>query len=139
MTFKGVYNLRLVSAESVVSAVFSDNTEPDAMFFANPMEVQFYPKPTGNTMLSLTPWMPFGARDEYHQVYMDSVIAMSKCNQEMVDYYNSVVLKYNNGFVEDKPQREEIRERDEIRNMDDLEDSLDIIEAMTQKAKGKLH
>lgn len=137
MIFKGVYHIRLISAESVVSAIYQEMGKDEVMHFANPMEVQFYPRPQGSTMLSLSPWMPFGDKDQKHEVYTDTVVSMSKCNQEMVDYYNSVVIKYNNGFIKDDISRHD--DEEDIASMDEVEESLDIIEAMTMKAKGKLH
>lgn len=137
MTFRGIFNLRMVSAESIVSAVYSEEgTGGDIICFSNPMEVQFYPRPQGNTMLSLSPWMPFGEKDAMHEVYTDTIISMSKCNKEMVDYYNNIVIKYTNGFVEE-PIRSE--PTDDIGTVEELEESMDMIEALTRKAKGTLH
>jgi len=130
-----IFNVRMVSSESIISAVYSEPSENgDVVHFSNPMEVQFYPRPEGNTMLSLSPWMPFGDKDIMHEVYTDTIITMSKVNQEMVDYYNKVVIKYTNGFASEEPERE-----DTHATVDELEESLDVIEALTRKAKGTLH
>lgn len=135
MTFRGIFNVRMVSSESIISAVYSEPSENgDVVHFSNPMEVQFYPRPEGNTMLSLSPWMPFGEKETMHEVYTDTIITMSKCNQEMVDYYNKVVIRYTNGFVGEDTQKVE-----PPATVEELEESLDAIEALTRKAKGTLH
>lgn len=132
MTFRGVYNLRLVSSESIVASLY---VEGDDWFVGNPMEVTFYNRPGNGTMISLSPWLPFGDKDTKHQIYEDNIIALSVCGQEMVDYYNSIVIKYKNGFVnEPEPERE-----DAYNSIEEVEEGLDIVEAMLEKSKGKLH
>jgi hypothetical protein len=131
MRLRGIYNLRLVSSESIIAALY---IEDDEWFLGNPMEVTFYTKPGGSSMISLSPWLPFGDKETKHQIYEDGVIAISECGQEMVDYYNDIVIKYRNGFV-NKPETQE----EEINSVEELEESLDILEALSEKAKGKLH
>jgi hypothetical protein len=137
MIFKGVFNLRLVSSESIISSLYMERIgDEDTLWIDNPMEVTFYPKPNSGSMISLSPWLPFAEKNSRHQIYSDSILAMTKCTQEMVDYYNSVVIKYTNG-----PVGHEVEEESEegFENIEDVENSLDVLEAMMIKSKGKLH
>lgn len=136
MIFKGIYNLRLVSSESIVTGLYEDKEEENSYYLANPMEITFYNRPGGSHMISLSPWMPFGDKNERHQIYPDTIIAMSKCGSEMIEYYNSIVTKYTGGFVNEPAPREP---EEEPLTIEEVEESLDILEAMTEKAKGRLH
>ena len=141
MIFKGIYNIRLVSTESIIAGVYEEVNDNSSLYLDNPMEVMFYPKHTGNTMISLSPWMPFAERNNKHKLYSDTIITMSVCEQSMVNYYNGVVTKYMNAMEPEIPGEDtrNVEVKDSIDNLQDLEDSLDIMEAMAEKSKGKLH
>jgi len=137
MIFKGVYNIRLVSTESIVTSVYEDLNDQTAVWLSNPMEVTFYPRPNGNTMISLAPWMPFTPKEIKHKLFSDTVITMSQVEPSMVQYYNDVVTRYVNN--ETLTDRQEPTHDDGIGTVEELEDSLDILEALAEKSKGKLH
>ena len=127
--------LRLNTGEDIIGCCLMDD-EHGCVGVENPMKVFIRrSQQVGQTMLYILPWLPLEIVEEnYATINYDDIITMVDPKESFVEYYNNAVEQY-----EAKEHNEKLNNKQEEDNEDDPEIMQEMLNALRESKKNRLH
>ena len=127
--------LRLNTGEDIIGCCLMDD-EHGCVGVENPMKVFIRrSQQVGQTMLYILPWLPLEIVEEnYATINYDDIITMVDPKESFVEYYNDAVEQY-----EAKEHNEKLNNKQEEDNEDDPEIMQEMLNALRESKKNRLH
>jgi len=139
-------NIKLVRMQNG-DDIISDVTQVGNMVtLTNPLRLIFRRLPTGQTMMLVAPWLPNELIEENHAIVSNTdVLTFFSPKNKLVEYYNKMVeinmqRKENFGKILEDYLQSEIETADlEEEDLDDAEITAEVMEAIEEFKRNKLH
>lgn len=126
--------LRLNTGEDIIGACFNDEAN-GSIDIESPMRVVVKRMaPVGKTILMMAPWLPLELIEENSaSINYADIITVINPTQQFMEYYTNTVTEYEAAqFANENLQETDDDEEDE-------EPSSEVLEAIKEAKKGKLH
>lgn len=125
--------LRLNTGEDIIGACFNDEAN-GSIDIESPMRVVVKRMaPVGKTILMMAPWLPLELIEENSaSINYADIITVINPTQQFMEYYTNTVTEYEAAQFANENLQETDDEEDE-------EPSSEVLEAIKESKKGKLH
>lgn len=143
----GIKIIKMSNMDDIVGEMYeaTDDNQVHMLLGKDVMQVNVMPGQTRETsLMSVTPWIPFAADDEFVPIYYDSIITIVNPTPSFVEYYDNVRKRWNNSKSDTYDViRSHADNLDEVRSPTDEEldeiEREEMMEAMFEGKKGTYH